>query len=122
MVRLLAWLSGGLALLLAAAAGLVVAAVEDVPLVPADEALAPAAVSHARELLRRNDPRRLARGETRKVDLTADDLGALLQLATRRGLRASSDRCLCCAADGGPHYHVGGVDAKRPRHTRRGDY
>lgn len=90
MVRLLAWLSGGLALLLVALAGLLALAVEDHPLVVADDTLSPAAISRARELLRRHDPRKLVRGETRKVDLGADDLASLLRFATRRGLHGQS--------------------------------
>ena len=59
--------------------------------------------------------RRAALAAARHQTEHADRIG-------RRRPTLSVYRCLCCAADGGPHYHVGGVDAKRPRHTRRGDY
>lgn len=86
MFRLLAWLGTFIVLLAAAAIFLVSRALEDQPLVSRGEEVSTAAISRARDILRRNDPRRLAPNTTREVRLAGSDLEALLNFAARRGI------------------------------------
>jgi hypothetical protein len=86
MFRLLAWLGTFIVLLVAAAIFLVSRALEDQPLVSRGEDVSTAAISRARDILRRNDPRRLAPNTTREVRLAGPDLEALLNFAARRGI------------------------------------
>lgn len=86
MFRLLAWLGTFIVLLAAAAIFLVSRALEDQPLVSRGEEVSTAAISRARDILRRNDPRRLAPNTTREVRLAGPDLEALLNFAARRGI------------------------------------
>lgn len=86
MFRLLAWLGTFIVLLVAAAIFLVSRALEDQPLVSRGEEVSTAAISRARDILRRNDPRRLAPNTTREVRLAGPDLEALLNFAARRGI------------------------------------
>ena len=86
MFRLLAWLGTFIVLLAAAAIFLVSRALEDQPLVTASDEVSAASISRARDILRRNDPRRLAPNTTREVRLAGPDLEALLNFAARRGI------------------------------------
>ncbi len=86
MFRLLAWLGTFIVLLVAAAIFLVSRALEDQPLVTASDEVSAASISRARDILRRNDPRRLAPNTTRDVRLAGSDLEALLNFAARRGI------------------------------------
>ena len=86
MFRLLAWLGTFIVLLAAAAIFLASRALEDQPLVTASDEVSAASISRARDILRRNDPRRLAPNTTREVRLAGPDLEALLNFAARRGI------------------------------------
>ncbi|WP_374244356.1 hypothetical protein [Zoogloea sp.] len=90
MSRLLAWL--GALLLLPLCAGLLVVALalEDRPLVAGGDEISAAAIARARDILRRNDPRRLAPNTTREVRVAGADLETLLNFAARRGIRGSA--------------------------------
>lgn len=90
MSRLLAWL--GALLLLPPCAGLLVVALalEDRPLVAGGDEISAASVARARDILRRNDPRRLAPNTTREVRVAGADLETLLNFAARRGIRGSA--------------------------------
>ena len=90
MSRLLAWL--GALLLLPLCAGLLVVALalEDRPLVAGGDEISAASVARARDILRRNDPRRLAPNTTREVRVAGADLETLLNFAARRGIRGSA--------------------------------
>lgn len=90
MLRILVWLSGSIALLAAAAVVLAFQAVEDTPLVASGTAPAPAALMRAKAILRKNDPRKLARDERREIAISGPDLDALVALAARRGLQAET--------------------------------
>jgi hypothetical protein len=69
---------------------LFVYAVDDFPLVPPGAAVDPTAVARAREILRVNDPRKLARSETRQLTVSAGDLEALLNFAIHRGVHGNA--------------------------------
>lgn len=109
MLRILAWLSGSIVLLAVAAVVLAFQAVEDTPLVTAGSAPAPAALMRAKAILRKNDPRKLARDERREIDIAGPDLEALVALAARRGLQADTRVRL----------HQGGADIGYSAHLPR---
>lgn len=71
MRRLLAWLAGTLLLLVLAAGGLILASIDNEPLVDRSETIAPLSVAQARALLKTNDPRRLRSGEARQTAIPA---------------------------------------------------
>jgi len=71
VIRLLAWLAGTLLLLVLAAGGLLVAAVDRQPLVSRGETVSPQSIAQARWLLLSNDPRRLRPGELRRTAMPA---------------------------------------------------
>lgn len=90
MSRLLAWLCAVVLLLAGGALFVAVRALEAQPLVQGGEALSPAAIARAKDLLRRNDPRRLTPNATREVRIAGPDLETLLNFAARRGIRGSA--------------------------------
>jgi len=90
MSRLLAWLGVVFLLLVGSALFLVSRALEDQPLVSASDEVSAASIARARDILRRNDPRRLAPNTTREVRLAGSDLEALLNFAARRGIRGAA--------------------------------
>lgn len=90
MLRILIWLSGSIVLLAVAAVVLASQALEDKPLVSAATAPAPAALMRAKAILRKNDPRKLARDERREIAISGPDVEALIALAARRGLQADT--------------------------------
>ncbi|PKO48074.1 MAG: hypothetical protein CVU31_07545 [Betaproteobacteria bacterium HGW-Betaproteobacteria-4] len=71
MTRLLGWLAGTLFLLVLAAGGLLLAALDSTPLVERSETISQAAVNQARWLFHTNDPRRLQSGEARRTAIPA---------------------------------------------------
>lgn len=71
MLRLVAWLAGTLLLLVLAAGGLILAGIDNQPLVSRGATIAPRSVAQARFLLATNDPRRLLSGETRRTAIPA---------------------------------------------------
>ncbi|MBL8406140.1 MAG: hypothetical protein JNL16_16495, partial [Dechloromonas sp.] len=88
MTRLFAWLAGALLLLVLAAGGLFLAALEDAPLVERDENISPAAIDQARRLFHTNDPRRLQRGEARHTAIPATLIDEGVNALASRGLKA----------------------------------
>lgn len=90
MMRLLRWLTAGFVVLLAVLVVLAFKAVEEIPLVPQAEAPSAAAVARAKDIIRKNDPRKLARNESHEVRITGADLEALLNFASGRGLKGSA--------------------------------
>ena len=90
MLRLLAWLTTGFVLALAALILLSLQALEMRPLVTATDELSAASISRARAILRHNDPRRMAPGSTRDIRLSGPDLEALLNFAARRGIKGNA--------------------------------
>ena len=87
MIRLLAWLAGTLLLLVLAAGGLLLAAVDRQPLVSRSETIAPLAVAQARWLFQTNDPRRLQPGEARQTAIPVALIDEGINYAASRGLR-----------------------------------
>lgn len=87
MIRLLAWLAGTLLLLVLAAGGLLLAAVDRQPLVSRSETIAPLAVAQARWLFQTNDPRRLRPGEARQTAIPVALIDEGINYAASRGLR-----------------------------------
>ncbi len=85
MKRLLVGLLAGLLLLLTAAVLLAFRAIQDEPLVTGDAPVSAEDLSRAKDLIRRNDPRRLKRDEFRETRVAARDLETLVNLAVRRG-------------------------------------
>ncbi|MDP3537772.1 MAG: hypothetical protein Q8S26_03620 [Azonexus sp.] len=71
MKRLLAWLAGTLLLLVLAAGGLLLLALDSQPLVSRSETISPNSVAQARWLFDTNDPRRLRAGEARRTAIPA---------------------------------------------------
>lgn len=71
MTRLTAWLAGTLLLLVLAAGGLFLAALENTPLVERSENISQVAINQARWLFNTNDPRRLQQGEGRRTAIPA---------------------------------------------------
>lgn len=67
MIRLLAWLAGTLLLLVLAAGGLLLAALDTQPQITRDATISPVSVAQARWLLLSNDPRRLQAGDVRRI-------------------------------------------------------
>jgi uncharacterized protein YfiM (DUF2279 family) len=88
MTRLFAWLAGTLLLLVLAAGGLFLAALESRPLVERSETISPAAINQARWLLYTNDPRRLQQGEARRAAIPASLIDEGLNALASRGLKA----------------------------------
>lgn len=86
MSRLLAWLGVVFLLVVGSALFLVSRALEDLPLVASSDEVSAASIARARDILRRNDPRRLAPNPPREVRLAGPDLEALLNFAARRGI------------------------------------
>ncbi|RIX45640.1 MAG: hypothetical protein D3M94_12510 [Rhodocyclales bacterium GT-UBC] len=84
MIRFLAWLAGTLLVLVLAAGGLLLAALDTQAQVRRDATISPVSVAQARWLLSANDPRRLRDGEVRQIAFPAallDD--GINYLATR---------------------------------------
>lgn len=71
MTRLLAWLAGTLLVLVLAACGLLLVALDSKPLVERSETISQAAVNQARWLFHTNDPRRLQSGEAGRTAVPA---------------------------------------------------
>lgn len=71
MTRLFGWLAGALLLLVLAAGGLLLLALDSKPLVERSEAISQAALNQARWLFYTNDPRRLQPGEARQMAIPA---------------------------------------------------
>lgn len=71
MTRLFAWLAGTLLLLVLAAGGLLLLALDGKPLIERSETISQAAVNQARWLFHTNDPRRLQSGEARRTAIPA---------------------------------------------------
>jgi hypothetical protein len=71
MTRLLAALAGMLLIVMLAAGGLLIAALDSKPLVERSETISPMAVASARWLLKSNDPRRLQSGDARRAAIPA---------------------------------------------------
>ncbi len=88
MTRLFAWLAGALLLLVLAAGGLFLAALEDKPLVERSENISPAAIDQARWLFHTNDPRRLQHGEARRTAIPATLLDEGINALASRALKA----------------------------------
>lgn len=87
MRRLLAWLAGTLLLLVLAAGGLFIAAIEQQPLVSRPATITPQAIAQARLLLLVNDPRRLQAGDARRAVIPAGLLDEAANYAATRFLR-----------------------------------
>ncbi|HRH73726.1 MAG TPA: hypothetical protein PLM62_11570, partial [Zoogloea sp.] len=85
MKRLFASVVIILLLLLATAVLLAFRAIQDAPLVTGDAPVSAEDLSRAKDLIRRNDPRRLKRDEHRETRVAARDLETLVNLAVRRG-------------------------------------
>jgi hypothetical protein len=85
--RLLAWLAGTLLLLVLAAGGLFIAAIEQQPLVSRPATITPQAIAQARLLLLVNDPRRLQAGDARRAIIPAGLLDEAANYAATRFLR-----------------------------------
>jgi hypothetical protein len=90
MMRLLRWLTAGFMVLLAVLVALAFKAVEETPLVAQAGGPSAAAVMRAKDLIRKNDPRKLIRNESREVRISGPDLEALLNVASTRGLKGSA--------------------------------
>ena len=86
MIRLLAWLAGTLLLLVLAAGGLLLAAIERQPLVSRGATVAPLAIAQARWLFQSNDPRRLRPGEARQTAIPVALIDEGINYAASRGL------------------------------------
>jgi len=87
MTRLLAWLAGTLLVLVLAAGGLLLAALDSQPLVERGETISQAAVNQARWLFHTNDPRRLQSGEARRTAIPAALIDEGINYLTGRSLR-----------------------------------
>lgn len=87
MLRLLAWLAGTLLVLVLAAAGLLIATVEEQPLVSRPATITPQSIAQARLLLLINDPRRLQAGDARRTVIPAGLLDEAVNYAATRFLR-----------------------------------
>jgi hypothetical protein len=90
MMRVLRWLTAGFMVLLAVLVALAFKAVEETPLVAQAEGPSAAAVMRAKDLIRKNDPRKLIRNESREVRISGPDLEALLNVASARGLKGNA--------------------------------
>lgn len=86
MLRLLAWLAGTLLLLVLAAGGLLIATVEEQPLVSRPATITPQSIAQARLLLLSNDPRRLQPGDARRTVIPASLLDEAVNYAATRFL------------------------------------
>ncbi|PKO33707.1 MAG: hypothetical protein CVU34_12220 [Betaproteobacteria bacterium HGW-Betaproteobacteria-7] len=87
MLRLLAWLAGTLLLLVLAAGGLLIATLEDQPLVSRPATITAQSIAQARLLLLTNDPRRLQPGDARRAVIPAGLLDEAVNYAATRFLR-----------------------------------
>lgn len=87
MKCLLAWLAGTLLLLVLAAGGLLLAALEDQALVARSATISPLSIAQARWLLQRNDPRRLRQGDLRQAAIPASLVDEAANYAATRFLR-----------------------------------
>jgi len=85
--RLLAWLAGMLLLLVLAAGGLLLLALDSKPLVERSETISQAAVNQARWLFQTNDPRRLQAGEARRTAIPAALIDDGINYLAGRSLR-----------------------------------
>ena len=90
MMRLLRWLTAGFMVLLAVLVALAFKAVEETPLVAQAEGPSAAAIARAKDIIRKNDPRKLLRNESREVRIAGPDLETLLNVAGTRGLKGSA--------------------------------
>jgi len=86
MTRLLGWLAGTLLLLVLAAGGLLLAALDGTPLVERSETISQAAINQARWLFHTNDPRRLQSGEARRTAIPAALIDEGINALASRGL------------------------------------
>lgn len=87
MTRLLAWLAGALLLVVLAAGGLFLLALDSKPLVERGETISQAAVNQARWLFHTNDPRRLRSGEARRTAVPVALLDEGINYLAGRSLR-----------------------------------
>lgn len=88
MTRLLAWLAGTLLVIVLAAGGLLLAALDSQPLVERGETISQAAVNQARWLFHTNDPRRLQSGEARRTAVPAALIDEGINYLAGRALHA----------------------------------
>ena len=95
MTRLLAWLAGTLLLLVLAAGGLFLAALESQPLVKRSETLAPLSIAQARGLLLRNDPRRLRPGQAGRMAIPTPS--SMTASITRQAASCMAGGLWCCS-------------------------
>jgi hypothetical protein len=91
MLRLLGLLTGLGALMVALLLVLAATMAEDMPLVAPAAGPGPGVIHRAGAILRKNDPRTLARGEERTLELPVGDAQALLNLALGRSQRTRAD-------------------------------
>jgi uncharacterized protein YfiM (DUF2279 family) len=84
--RFLAWLTGTLLMLVLAAGGLLLVALDRQPLIIRDATVSPEAVAQARYLLLSNDPRRLRAGAVRQTTIPAELLDEAVNYAATRFL------------------------------------
>ena len=87
MTRLLAALAGMLLIVVLAAGGLLIAALDSKPLVERSETISPMAVASARWLLKSNDPRRLQSGDARRAAIPAALIDEGINYLASRNLR-----------------------------------
>jgi uncharacterized protein YfiM (DUF2279 family) len=87
MTRLLAWLAGTLLLLVLAAGGLLLLAIDSKPLVDRGETISQNAIAQARRLLSINDPRHLRAGELRQTAIPTALLDEGINALASRALR-----------------------------------
>ena len=87
MTRLLAALAGMLLIVMLAAGGLLIAALDSKPLVERSETISPMAVASARWLLKSNDPRRLQSGDARRAAIPAALIDEGINYLASRNLR-----------------------------------
>ncbi|MDP2882586.1 MAG: hypothetical protein Q8N89_13530 [Azonexus sp.] len=86
MTRLLRWLAGMLLVLVLAAGGLLLAALDSKPLVERSESISQVAINQARWLFHTNDPRRLQSGEARRTAIPAALIDEGINALASRGL------------------------------------
>lgn len=85
-MRTLAWLGAAIFLFCAAVLILATQALQGAPLVSPGADLPADTITRAKNVLRRNDPRRLPPNATREIRVAGGDLEALLNFAAHRGL------------------------------------
>lgn len=86
MTRILGWLAGTLLLLVLAAGGLLLLALDSKPLVERSETISQVAINQARWLFHTNDPRRLQSGEARRTAIPAALIDEGINALASRGL------------------------------------